>query len=362
MTEIKAGIFHIPGVGSNNASAFKKQLQDIERLTIYAEKLNFNGAWFAEHHFQDHGGILSSPSLIMAAISQKTKKIRLGFGILQLPYHYPISVAENIATLDLISNGRVDLGIGRGFLKTEYDGFGIKMDESRERFLENYHIIKKIFLENNASFNGKFNNFINVNLYPLPIQKPYPPIWVAAALSAETYEWAGKEGCNLMIAPLLSSSLEELSKMIKLYDAAWKNSNNILTKGQILITIHTHIADTDNEAFDQAKEHLLAYVNRVKNSGSSAIQEFKEKGIPKSFEKYPALGKRWGTFSFEEELNSIGLLIGSKETCKKKIQALIKDFNCTYFLGVFDFGQKQTQIQKSMKLFKEIINEINSNE
>jgi alkanesulfonate monooxygenase SsuD/methylene tetrahydromethanopterin reductase-like flavin-dependent oxidoreductase (luciferase family) len=135
--------------------------------------------WTTEHHFYDDAW---SPSLlpILAAIAQRTSRIRLGTFIIILPFHHPVRVAEDAATVDILSKGRLDLGLGQGYVVSEFESFRIPRRERAGRLEEGSELIRRCFTEENFSFSGKFYPMENVNLTPKPLQKPCPPIWIAA--------------------------------------------------------------------------------------------------------------------------------------------------------------------------------------
>jgi alkanesulfonate monooxygenase SsuD/methylene tetrahydromethanopterin reductase-like flavin-dependent oxidoreductase (luciferase family) len=146
---------------------------------VLAEELGYDHVWTTEHHFYDDAW---SPSLlpILAAIAQRTSRIRLGTFIIILPFHHPVRVAEDAATVDIQSKGRLDLGLGQGYVVSEFESFRIPRRERAARLEEGSELIRRCFTEENFSSSGKFYPMENVNLTPKPGQKPYPPIWIAA--------------------------------------------------------------------------------------------------------------------------------------------------------------------------------------
>jgi len=148
-------------------------------LAVEAEALGYDTVWLTEHHFVDDG---YSPSLlpIAAAIAGRTKKIRIGTFVILLPLHNPIRIAEDAATVDIISNGRLDLGFGQGYRVPEFTAFNIPRNERGPRLQENAEIVRRLFTEKELSYEGRFNKITNASLTPAPVQRPHPPIWLAA--------------------------------------------------------------------------------------------------------------------------------------------------------------------------------------
>ena len=151
-----------------------------------------------EHHFLRHGGVIPSNFVLLAALAVQTHKIRLGTGAVILPFNDPVRVAEQGAMVDCLSNGRLELGVGRGVQKLEFDAFGVPMDEARARLEEGVEIVKKCWTQEEVEYQGRFRRFGPIRVYPKPVQKPHPPIWVACFLTRESFEWTAEHGYNLL--------------------------------------------------------------------------------------------------------------------------------------------------------------------
>jgi probable F420-dependent oxidoreductase len=162
-----------------NRVPFEALYRDHIRLAVEAEDLGYDTIWLTEHHFVDDG---YSPSLlpIAAAIASRTSRIRIGTFVLLLPLHNPLRVAEDAATVDIISSGRLDFGVGQGYRVQEFLGFNVPRKERGERLEEGIEAIRRLWTEDRVTFRGRFYNFSGVTLSPKPVQKPHPPIWIAA--------------------------------------------------------------------------------------------------------------------------------------------------------------------------------------
>ncbi|MCC6202979.1 MAG: LLM class flavin-dependent oxidoreductase, partial [Gammaproteobacteria bacterium] len=137
-------------IGKTEGQVIKEQME----LMMAAESLGFDSTWPAEHHFSEYG-FCASPQLTLAALATKTKRIKLGTGVVVLPFHHPIRVAEDFAFLDHLSDGRVILGLGRGYQPGEYRGFGVDQERSREIFQEGVSIIRQAWTQDRVNFQGK---------------------------------------------------------------------------------------------------------------------------------------------------------------------------------------------------------------
>lgn len=219
--------------------------RDFFDLCAMAEDLGFDHIWTSEHHFLDDGW---SPSQlpILAAIAARTSRIRLGTFVLLLPFHNPIRVAEDASTVDIISGGRFDLGVGPGSNPEDYRTFNIPMKERRPRMHEGLQVIRRCFEEEEFSFSGKYWNFERVRMSPKPVQK-HPRIWVAANLP-RAIEEAGRNGYHLAAAP--PKALQDI------YDenlrAAGFDPSQFERAG-----LHVgHLAATHKKAWDECEPHL----------------------------------------------------------------------------------------------------------
>lgn len=174
--------------------------QEILREAELAEELGFDSVFVPEHHMMPDG-YLSAPAVLLAAIAARTKRIRLGTSILQLPEWHPVHVAEEFAVLDNISQGRAILGVGLGLVEPEFKLFGLDIKDAVPRFSEQVNIIRQVWTQENFSFQGRFFQLDTVSLTPRVVQKPHPPIWVGA-MSEPALKRAGRLGTGWISDPL----------------------------------------------------------------------------------------------------------------------------------------------------------------
>ncbi|MET7393986.1 LLM class flavin-dependent oxidoreductase [Dactylosporangium sp. NPDC005572] len=163
------------------------------------EEVGFDGVWISEHHFRDYGTV---PDLLnmLSYLAGRTERLRLGTGVVVLPLHNPLRVAESAAQLDLLSGGRLDFGVGRGYQSIEFDGFGIDLAEARDRFDESLEILRGAWTTDNFRHEGTFYSTGEVNLMPRPLQRPHPPIYVAAVSPETVTRYAG-QGIPILADP-----------------------------------------------------------------------------------------------------------------------------------------------------------------
>ena len=144
-----------------------------------AETLSFRNVWLAEHHFSTYG-YLSRPAQLATFIAAKTTRLRVGTAVIVVPLHHPLVIAEEIATLDQLAGGRVDIGLGRGYQHYEFERLGLELDSARSRWEESVDVILKAFRGEPFSYEGKLFTIPETSVFPQPLQKPHPPIWVTA--------------------------------------------------------------------------------------------------------------------------------------------------------------------------------------
>src|SRR5881409_3269266 len=157
--------------GMREAAAFDESMAQMRA----AEDLGFDAVWLAEIHFQKDRSVLASPLVVAAALATWTRRVKIGIAVQVLPLSHPLRLAEDAATVDQLSKGRLDFGVGRSGLPGHYQGFNIPYSESRERFLETLEILKMAWTEERFSYKGRFFEFNDVCIMPKPHQRPHPP-------------------------------------------------------------------------------------------------------------------------------------------------------------------------------------------
>jgi luciferase family oxidoreductase group 1 len=195
---VRFGVFYehqIPRPWSERSEyeVFQNSLAQIE----LADRLGYDYAWVVEHHFLEEYSHSSAPEVFLGAASQRTRRIRLGHGIIQLPTNHPIRVAERVATLDLLSGGRVELGLGEGQGPVELHPFGRRVRDKREVWEEAVRVLIPMFSRHSSEWHGQFFDFPARNVIPKPLQKPHPPLWVACS-NVTTIGNAGRWGLGAL--------------------------------------------------------------------------------------------------------------------------------------------------------------------
>ncbi len=192
--------------GDGDGAADSHAYGDFITYVTEAERLGFRSVFLVEHHFTGVGQLSASLTLL-AYLAARTRTIRLGTAVIVLPWHNPVLLAEQAATVDLLSGGRLDFGVGKGYRAPEFAGFQIAMAEATERFDEAIEVIRKAWTSpGRFSHQGKRWHFDNIVVEPQPLQSPYPPLWLAAG-SPDSIRRAAREGYNLLLDQLGSVAL-----------------------------------------------------------------------------------------------------------------------------------------------------------
>ena len=199
------------------------------------DELGFDNAWFAELHFNPRFSITPSPLMLAAAAAQTTQRIRLGVAVNLLPLHDPIRLAEDIATLDVLSNGRAEFGIGRGAMPTHFEGFNVPIAESRERFLEALEFIVQAWTTEHMSYEGRYFQARDLTLSPRPVQSPHPPVRIASN-SADTFELVGNLGYNMFATPVIVP-LPGIRDGVKVYRDALSAGGHLIYGGELSLNL-----------------------------------------------------------------------------------------------------------------------------
>src|SRR5437016_5847363 len=187
---------------------------EIEQMT-WTEELGFDSIWLTEHHFIDYG-LSVSPAVLAAAAAMRTRRVRIGLAAAILPFHDPVRLAEELAIVDILSEGRLDVGVGRGNRPVEFEGYRVPQIENRERFEESLAIILKAWTMERFAFEGRHFNIPEVRVIPKPLQRPHPPVYVVCT-SPDTIEATALRG-----VPMLNSLLRGVGEML-----CWTNFGGV---------------------------------------------------------------------------------------------------------------------------------------
>jgi alkanesulfonate monooxygenase SsuD/methylene tetrahydromethanopterin reductase-like flavin-dependent oxidoreductase (luciferase family) len=342
---MKFGYFTLSDNHYTNSSRTANDLiMDIVDEAIHAEALGYHSAWIGEHHFNSLG-VMSCPDIALAYIAARTKRIRLAPAVTVLPLHHPIRVAEQWATLDLLSGGRVDFATGRGYDRGEYVPLKANFDDNAAIFAEGLEVLKQLWAGRGpVTHHGKYYDFENVSLTPQPVQRPIP-IHVAS-FSRPTIELAARHGFGLVFAAFAAAiTLGGVAEGIRFYE---EQCARFGTKpGRFVSSYFIHFADTPEEE-RRARERQIRYAREC----GSAVSPGDRNTAPKTYDYYHEFKERMrGTKP--EDLDARSVLLGSPQQITdtlKTMEALGFDEIILYF----NVGLKpHAQVKEEMIRFME---------
>jgi alkanesulfonate monooxygenase SsuD/methylene tetrahydromethanopterin reductase-like flavin-dependent oxidoreductase (luciferase family) len=237
-------------------------------LCDLADSWGYATVKIVEHYFRAYGGYSPSPLIFLAAAAQRTRHIRLVTGAVLPAFNHPLKLAAELAMVDCISGGRLDAGFARAFLPHEFEAFEVSMEESRPRFEEGITAVKRLWTEERVTFEGRFHRFKDVTLLPRPVQKPHPPILVAAISTSESFIWAGEQGYGLMFVPYLSD-FDDLAQKIELYRRAYRIATNGQEPPPPSMALHLYMAESTESARREAKPYVEQYMMIFQESAAA---------------------------------------------------------------------------------------------
>jgi len=302
-----------------------------------AEALGYRNVWLGEHHFSTYG-YLSRPTQFATYLAAKTTKLRVGTAVIVVPLHHPLLIAEEIAMLDILSGGRLDVGLGRGYQRYEFERFGLQLDAGGHRWDEAIDILLKSFEGRPFSYEGKLFKIPETSVYPQPVQKPHPPIWITAQ-SEYAIDAAVRRGFDVLTGGfgVPVERLAEFGNIFARVVAEIEPPRPPRVGVQRAVYVTKDAADA-REAAEQARWNMRVTLSlrnnyeRVENGNAVPIPGNSEPTIDELLERY--------------------LVIGTPDTVIRQIKRVkelvgISHFNCSFWFGDID----QKRVLRSMELF-----------
>ncbi|MGH7988204.1 MAG: LLM class flavin-dependent oxidoreductase [Candidatus Binataceae bacterium] len=320
---------------SKNELSFSELYRKHVDLAVEAEEMGYDTIWLTEHHFVDDG---YSPDMmpLAAAIAARTRKIRIGTFVLLMPLHHPLHVAEAAATLDVLSNGRFDLGLGQGYRPQEFTGFNIPREERSRRLREGVEIVRRAFTEDKFSFEGKHYTVRDVTLYPKPVQQPSPPIWIGARSRSAT-ERAARNGYHLAGTG---------ERQAEIYREALSAAGHDPAEFNIAQLNFGFIAQRHDKAWDECEFGLHYLLSRY----GQWIKEANDVPGDERYAQIPPVGELRN--ASDAGMIGDGMMVGTPDEAIARIEKL--EHYCTHLaLGMELPGIEPKKVRNSMKLFAE---------
>ncbi len=329
--------FHVRK-GSSQAAAFDESFAQIAE----AERMGFDTVWLAEHHFSPERAVLAAPMVIASAIAARTERIRAGLAVQVLPLTNPLRVAEEAATVDHISKGRFDFGIGRSGLTRYYQGYNIPYAESRPRFLEALEIIMKAWREDSFSHDGEYHSYHDVTVTPKPYQQPYPPVRVAVA-GEDTFPLVGAMGHPIFISA--NTPRPQLKERLLAYRAKLAESG-ASGPPDIALRVPVYCAETTAQAQEEPR---VSAMSAIQYAASELIQTAASQEIADRMRRIAAA-------PYEQVLRE-RVVFGTPAEIVDTLQGYRQDLGVTGVVMEVNYGGQipQDRIRNSLRLISDAV-------
>jgi luciferase family oxidoreductase group 1 len=302
-----------------------------------AEDLGFRNIWLAEHHFSTYGYV-GRPVQLATYIAAKTTRLRVGTAVIVVPLHHPLIVAEEIAMLDVLAGGRVDIGLGRGYQYYEFERLGLELDSARARWDESVDIIVQALRGEPFTYNGTLYQIPETTVFPRVMQKPHPPIWVTAQ-SPESVEATVRRGFNLLTGGF-GVPVERMAEFRRLFDRLVAEVSPASVP-EVGVQRAVYVTESDADARDAAEQ--ARWNMRVTLSLRNHYERVDAgNAVPVPLPNEPST----------DDLLERFLVIGTPDTVIRQIQRIkdevgINHFNCSFWFG--DLSQER--VLRSMEMF-----------
>jgi natural product biosynthesis luciferase-like monooxygenase protein len=344
---LKFGTFHIFNrrEGQTDKQVYAEQLEQME----WADRLGYASVWLTEHHFTDYG-ILPDPMLLAADIARRTKTVRIGMAVSVLAFHNPIRLAEQAAMVDLLSDGRLDLGVGRGYQPQEFAKFGIPMEEARGRFDESLELVRRLWSEDNVTFEGKYFRAHNVTLEPKPVQQPLP-VMVATSGTPETLNDIARRRLTMLQGFAAADGLNKLGERLTLYAEARRKLGH--PEAEIEAAVHdtgvlrrVYVADNLQKSYEEPKDAILWYYGLLDHLNLPADLKT---NIPAEYAYQKKAAEERAKHSYQDFWDHG--VFGDVATCIEKVEQ-VRGAGINYMLNWTSLGGlAQDKVLHSMELF-----------
>jgi alkanesulfonate monooxygenase SsuD/methylene tetrahydromethanopterin reductase-like flavin-dependent oxidoreductase (luciferase family) len=342
---VKFGVFfQAPeAAGQSHAGRYAEMLE----LIGLADTLGFDVAWLAELHFGGAFSLLSNPLMAVPVIAQRTRRIRVGTAVSLLPLHHPLALAEQAATADLLSGGRLDFGVGRGSIPSQFHGFRVPVSENRGRFDEALEIIRLAWTRERFSFTGAYYQVEDVSVVPRPVQRPHPPIRVAVH-SAESFAHIGEQGLPIY-SGTTTTPLPQLREFTAIYRGRLAAAGHRWQVDQIALMLPVHIGDTGGAARDAMRPGVRKYYQNLE-AIFQALPDSYADHVP----RLKIIRDILADLPYEKFFRDQAVF-GDPSEVIDRLQAAIEEFSLSQVICWFDQGAMlpRPEVERAMRRFAE---------
>lgn len=322
---------------------------DLIEEAVIADEAGFSTYWLAELHFTREMSVMPAPQLVAATIAARTRRLRLGVAVFLVPIHHPLRLAEEAATLDILSGGRLDFGAGRGHPFTRvYEGFGVPASESRQRFEEGLEIVRRAWTEPRLTFKGKFHSFDDFEVVPKPIQKPHPPIYVGAG-SEDSFLSAGENGYRLL-CPAQIIPLPALKEMLAGYRDQARRAGHSADVLRVSMVLPVFVAEKQKDAESIPRSAIMSF---YQTAGRLTHGFMQRQGLSEQFRVYEQVERFMESLNYERVLSDHAA-IGEPMAVRERLMALGEELGLDEIVAWANMGGlDHDQVLTSMRLIGE---------
>jgi alkanesulfonate monooxygenase SsuD/methylene tetrahydromethanopterin reductase-like flavin-dependent oxidoreductase (luciferase family) len=340
---MKFGLFH--SVQLPNPSEQDRYYREALEQVLHAERHGYNSVWFTEHHFTRHG-IVSATLSLLAYLAGVTSDIRLGTAVTVLPFHNPVLLAEQAATVDLLSGGRLDFGVGRGYQWGEFHRMGVPMDEATRRFEESMEVLTRAWTSIEPfDHRGEFWSFNDLTVQPKPVQRPHPPVYVAAS-GSDSVARVVRNDWNLLVGQ--AETQEQVGRQVEFYRDALAEVELPYTADRVVVARAMYAAETTEQARREAEIPFMWF----KQTGQevSAPPGRRADLLPEEFAAYRSRYSPDARFDYAALCDDV-MLFGSPDHIAERI-GLLRDSGVENLIFFVNFGGIEHQkVLDSLELF-----------
>ncbi len=331
--------------GRTAGEAFDEALEQVDA----AERWGLDVMWLAELHFEPRRSLLSAPLSVASAIAGRTRRIKIGIAVQVLPLCHPLRLAEEAATVDQLSHGRLIFGVGRSGVAQTYEAYGVSYAESQDRFREILDIVRQAWTEPSFSYEGRYHRFKNVSVVPKPYQTPTPPIRIAAS-TPDTFPAIGRRGAPVF-ASVRHTTWAELAKQIQSYHEAWEAAGHP-GRGQVYVSAPTYIAETDERARAEPRDSIMHFYHEQADLLEGAAKLVDPVTAERRMQRVRQLRRR----TYEDALDA-NVLIGAPDTIAAKLRALQAEIGLSGILAELNCGGliPHPQVLRALQLLCEAV-------
>jgi alkanesulfonate monooxygenase SsuD/methylene tetrahydromethanopterin reductase-like flavin-dependent oxidoreductase (luciferase family) len=309
-----------------------QQYENRLRLIEFYDRAGFRAYHMSEHHSTPLN-LAPSPSVFLAAVAQRTRRLRMGALVYVLPAHHPLRLAEEICMLDHLSGGRIEVGIGRGASPHELTYFGVDAESAPAMYVEAYHVIMQALIEGEVNFGGLHYRFANVPIDLKPLQRPHPPLWYAVPVP-EGAAWPAQNGINIVCG----GPVPRVREITDSYRAEWAAAGQSPETLPLLgINRFVLVADSDREAMALGRRAWPVFHRSFMKLWKLHDSQPRYARIPEDFDTMVQNG---------------GAIAGSPATVREQVRSMTEAAGASYFIAQFSFGDlSQEEVLRSAELF-----------